>query len=159
VLADGGNLYLQVTRAPDGTIRRSWLFRYELDGRRREMGLGATRTVGLSEARERAQRARLQLQDRIDPIAERDKAIEARAVETAKHRTFAEVAAAYLNAHRHDWKNAKHAAQWQTSLTKETRAIAHLPVAAIDTAHVLEVLQPIWTRKPETASRIRARIV
>jgi integrase len=158
LLADGGNLYLQVTRGERDHIRRSWLFRYERDGKRREMGLGALHTRGLMEAREEAKRLRQLLLDGIDPIDHRRKTIESRAIESAKDKTFAEVAVAYLKAHKDDWKNPKHAAQWQTSLTKDAKAIANLPVAAIDTAHVLEVLEPIWKTKPETASRTRGRI-
>jgi hypothetical protein len=60
--------------------------------------------------------------------------------------------------HRNDWKNPKHITQWENSLTKDAKAIANLPVAAIDTSHVLDVLEPIWRKKPETASRTRGRI-
>jgi integrase len=157
-LADGGNLYLQTTFGKEGLARRSWVFRFERDGRRREMGLGPLHTRGLKEAREEARRLRELLLQGVDPIEHRRKAVEARAVESAKYKTFAQVAAAYLKAHKADWKNVKHAAQWETSLTKETRAIANLPVAAIDTAHVLAVLEPIWRAKPESASRTRGRI-
>jgi integrase len=158
LLADGGNLYLQLTRGEGHHIRRSWLFRYERDGQRHDMGLGPLHTRGLKEAREEAKRLRLLLHDGIDPLQHRQKTIENRAVEAAKDKTFSEVAATYLRAHRDDWKNPKHAAQWETSLTKDCKAIANLPVAAIDTAHVLQVLEPIWRKKPETASRIRGRI-
>ena len=158
LLADGGNLFLQLTRGQNDHVRRSWLFRYELNGRRREMGLGATHTRSLKEAREEAKPLRQLLLDGIDPIEHRKKNIESRAVESAKNKTLAEVAAAYLKAHRDDWKNPKHVKQWETSLTKETKAIANLPVAAIDTAHILQVLEPIWRTKPETASRTRGRI-
>src|SRR6516165_2832729 len=71
LLADGGNLYLQVTRGDGNYVRRSWLFRYELGGRRREMGLGALHTRGLKEAREEAKRLRLLLLDGVDPIDNR----------------------------------------------------------------------------------------
>ena len=155
---DGGNLYLQVTRGDGDYVRRSWLFRCELGGRRREMGLGALHTRGLKEAREEAKRLRLLLLDGVDPIDNRQKTLESRAVESAKNKTFSEVATAYLKAHRDDWKNPKHAAQWETSLTKDCKTIAGLPVAAIDTAHILQVLEPIWRKKPETASRTRGRI-
>jgi len=151
VYADGGNLFLQTSLGADGHIRRSWIFKYELNHRRREMGLGSTYTRTLKEARDEAKRLRLLLLDGIDPIDARDKEAESKAVAAAKDKTFAEVA-------QHDWTNLKHASQWQTSLTKEAKAIAHLPVAKIDTSHVLSVLQPIWKSKPETASRLRGRI-
>ena len=158
LLADGGNLYLQLTRGDANHIRRSWLFRYQRNERRREMGLGALHTRSLKEAREEAKRLRQLLLEGIDPLEHRRKDIEGRAVASAKNKTFAEVAAAYLSAHRNDWKNPKHVTQWENSLTKDAKAIANLPVAAIDTSHVLEVLEPIWRRKPETASRTRGRI-
>jgi integrase-like protein/Arm domain-containing DNA-binding protein len=158
LLSDGGNLKLQLIREESDHILRSWLFCYERDGQRHEMGLGALHTRGLKEAREEAKRLRLLLLDGIDPLEHRRKTVESRAVEAAKSKTFAEVAAAYLKAHRDDWKNPKHAWQWQHSLTKDCKAIANLPIAAIDTAHILQVLEPIWRKKPETASRTRGRI-
>jgi integrase len=157
-LADGGNLYLQATRGEDGHIRRSWVFRCELNGRRRDAGLGPLHTRGLKEAREEARRLRLLLLDKVDPLEHRKKAAEARAVEAAKDKTFAEVAAAYIAAHRADWRNPKHAKQWEASLTKEAKVIANIPISAINTSHILSVLEPIWRTKPETASRTRGRI-
>jgi hypothetical protein len=158
LLADDGNLYLQLTRGEGGHVRRSWLFRYDFSKRRREMGLGPLHTRGLKEAREEAKRLRQLLLDGIDPLEHRRKDIEGRAVESAKNKTFSEVAAAYLSMHRNDWKNPKHITQWENSLTKDAKAIANRPVAAIDTSHVLEVLEPIWRKKPETASCTRGRI-
>jgi integrase len=156
--ADGGNLFLQTSFGADGHVRRSWTFKYELRGRRREMGLGATHTRTLKEARDEAKRLRQLLLDAVDPIDSRDRDAEAKAVAAAKDKTFSEVARQYLTAHRDDWTNLKHAAQWQTSLTKEAKAIVNLPVAKIDVSHVLSVLQPIWKSKPESASRLRGRI-
>jgi integrase len=159
LLPDGGNLFLQATRNKrTGLMSRSWLFRYERDGVRHEMGLGPVHTRSLAEARDEAKRLRLLRLDGTDPLEHRDRANEARAVEAAKNKTLGQVAAAYLKAHRQDWKNPKHAAQWETSLTKDVKAIANLPVAKIDTAHILQVLEPIWREKPESASRTRGRI-
>jgi integrase len=158
LLADGGNLYLQLTTGPDNHVRRSWLFRYEINGRRREMGLGALSSRTLNEAREKAKALRLLLADGIDPLDDRRRIDEARAVEAAKNKTFGAVATAYFDAHGDDWKNSKHAAQWAASLTRDSKAICDLPVAAIGTEHVLDVLKPIWRTKPESASRTRGRI-
>jgi integrase len=154
---DGGdhpNLYLQITKP--GV--KSWLFRYQIGPRERWASLGPLHTVSLAEARVKARKYRQQLLDGIDPLDAKRKAAEAAAVEAAKDKTFAEVAQAYLKAHEHDWTNAKHAAQWEASLVKDCKAIAHLPIAAIDTAHVLQVLEPIWIKKPTTANRTRTRI-
>ena len=87
LLADGGNLYLQLTRGDASHIRRSWLFRYQLNERRREMGLGALHTRSLKEAREEAKRLRQLLLDGTDPLERRRKDIEGRAVASAKNKT------------------------------------------------------------------------
>jgi integrase len=163
LIADGSNLYLQVSYGrADGTnerpIRRSWVFRYELDGKRREMGLGSIELRSLKEAREKALEYRRLLLDGIDPLAHLRRGREAAAVAASKDRTFGEVAREYLDIHKHDWKNAKHAAQWQASLTEHAAAIAKVPVAAVNTTHMLDILQPIWRVTPETASRTRGRI-
>ena len=68
LLPDGGNLYLQTTRTKTGDVNRSWVFRYELDGKRHDMGLGPLRDFSLAEARERARALRQQLHHRIDPL-------------------------------------------------------------------------------------------
>lgn len=73
--------------------------------------------------------------------------------------TFSQCAAAYIESHRASWSNAKHALQWETTLrTYAYPVFGNLPVAAIDTALVVRALEPIWSVKPETASRLRGRI-
>jgi integrase len=153
--ADGGNLYLQISDF--GT--KSWVIRFTLHGRAREMGLGPLHTVTLAEAREKAREARKLLLEGVDPIEIREaKHAEAR-LEAAKAVTFNECAKAYIKSHQTGWKNAKHAAQWQTTLdTYAAPVFGNLPVAAVDTALVMKVLDSIWTDKPETATRLRARI-
>lgn len=146
---DGGGLYLQVSAA--GT--KSWIFRYTLRGRAREMGLGALSVISLAEARERAQVCRRQLADGVDPIDARD---DARAA--AAH-TFEACAAEYIKANEAGWKNAKHADQWRNTLaTYAYPTIGAMPAAAITTAHVVKILEPIWKSKTETATRVRQRI-
>src|SRR5262249_38961165 len=79
----------------------------------------------------------------------------AAAVEAAKAMTFADCATAYINAHEAGWRNPKHRQQWKNTLaTYVSPVVGKLPVAAVDTGLVLKVLEPIWTRKPETASRV-----
>jgi integrase len=153
--ADGGGLYLQVSAW--GT--KAWLFRYMLDGRARQMGLGPLHTVSLADARERARSARVKLLDGADPIdAKREQRLALKA-ETAKLVRFREAADKYIGAHRSGWRNAKHAEQWEATLTTYAYPIlGDLSVAMIDTAHVMKVLEPIWTTKTETASRVRGRI-
>lgn len=153
--SDGNGLYLNTDKAG----RKSWVFVYTVQGRTREMGLGSYPTVSLEEARRLAAQARQQLRNGIDPIEARKVQERAKALDAAKAMTFDECAAAYIQAHRAGWKNAKHAAQWESTLkTYASPVIGKLPVAAIDKAMVLKVLEPIWTAKPETASRLRGRL-
>jgi integrase len=153
--ADGGGLYLQVTSAG----ARSWIYRFSLAGRSREMGLGSLALLSLQEARAKALEARRLRHEGIDPIEAR-RATRARArLETAKAVTFTECAGSYIKAHRAGWRNDKHAAQWQSTLaTYAEPTFGALPVQAIDTALVLKVVEPIWTTMPETAGRVRGRI-
>jgi integrase len=152
--ADGGGLYLQVTEGG-----ASWIYRYMLVGRPREMGLGPLALFGLSEARAKALDARRLCHEGIDPIDAR-RAIRAKArLDAAKAVTFMECADSYIKAQRAGWRNGKHAAQWEATLATYAKpVIGALPVQAIDTALVLKVLEPIWTAKPETAGRVRGRI-
>lgn len=153
--ADGGGLYLQVSIF--GT--KSWVFRFTRGGKSREMGLGPLHTVSLAEARGKAADSRRLLLAGMDPIEARNAIKTAAKLDASKARTFSECAAAYIKAHRAGWKNAKHAEQWENTLaTYAAPKIGALPVQAIDTGLVMSVLEPIWTTKPETASRLRARL-
>lgn len=152
---DGGGLWLQVSSSGS----KCWVFRYDRSGSRHEMGLGAVHTVDLATARVQAQACRLQLQHGIDPLAERQRARAARMRELARQLSFDECAAAYIAAHRAGWANAKHAAQWESTLSRYASPyIGALPVAAVDTHLIVKVLVPIWSTKTETATRLRGRI-
>lgn len=153
--ADGGNLWLQVARGGS----KSWVLRYTLAGKAREMGLGSVSTFTLQDARDRAQAARKLLADGVDPIdAKRDAQQQAR-MEASSRRTFASCAAAYVKAHEAGWKNAKHAAQWTATLeTYAFPVLGEMLVCDVETAHVLRLLEPVWRTKAETASRLRGRI-
>lgn len=159
MLCDGGGLNLQVSAGADGTIRKSWLYRFAADGRERQMGLGSLANVSLAEARERAADARRLREQGIDPIAQRDAQRAAQCLATAKAMTFDQCAEAYIAAHRAGWRNAKHAAQWRNTIaTYVSPLLGKLPVQAVDVPLVMKSLEPIWTTKPETASRVRGRI-
>lgn len=152
---DGLGLYLQVR---EGNAR-SWIYRYRASGRLRDMGLGPAHSVTLAEARERAEMCRALRQKGLDPIEQRLK--EKRAAQTAASRvmTFEQCATAYIDAHKPGWKNAKHAGQWTTTLEAYVYPVfKEASVADIDRELVLQVLNPIWNEKTETASRIRGRI-
>lgn len=157
---DGGGLWLQVTegKAP-GQINKSWVFRFMLDGRARKMGLGSLNTFTLAEARERARAQRQLLADRIDPI-ERKMAESDRQAREAKERLpFKEAAEKFLAVHRDQWSNAKHQAQWESTLRKYTNPIAARPVAAIDGALITDCIAMLLRDgKRETADRVQQRI-
>jgi integrase len=152
---DGGGLYLQVSEW--GT--KAWVFRYMVNGRARTMGLGDIDTFTLKEARERARDARQLLADDIDPLERRQKARDAARIEAAHTITFKDAAQRYIKVFKPAWKNSKHGDQWQATLDTYANPIfGDLPVSAIDTALVMKALEPIWTTKTETASRVRGRV-
>jgi len=153
--ADGNGLYLQISRWKT----KSWMLRYQLSGRAREMGLGALGTVGLKEAREKARAARLLLIDGTDPIEARIAKKRMLKAELAKRVTFREAAEQCIASRRDGWRNEKHAAQWTATLSRYVYPIiGGLSVAQIETGHILKILEPIWSTKTETASRVRGRI-
>lgn len=148
-------LYLQVTDSG----ARSWILRATVGTRRRDMGLGGFPDVTLAGAREAARVARLKIKDGIDPVEESQAKRSALAASQAAAIAFGEAAAKYIEAHEAGWKNAKHAAQWTSTLeTYAFPTIGKIRVSDIETAHVISILEPIWTTKTETASRLRGRI-
>jgi integrase len=152
---DGRGLYLCVTNAG----ARSWVLRYMLAGRAREMGLGSAVDVTLADARQKAADARKLKAAGIDPLDRKnEQAATARTVQ-AKLVTFEQAAAAYVADQRSGWRSAKHATQWKQSLEDYAYPlIGTLSVAKIDTGLVTKILQPLWTEKTVTASRLRGRI-
>lgn len=159
-ITDSAGLHLYVK---PGQATGSWVLRYTLHGRRRDLGLGAFPAVSLAEARRLADDARAQIRQGVDPKVARAAArtAHAQAVAAAKARTvtFEAAAEATIAAKRDGWSNAKHAAQWHASLKQHAfPTLGSMPVGDITTAHVLDVLKPIWTTRTETASRIRQRI-
>jgi integrase len=152
---DGGGLYLQVSAGG----AKSWIFRFMLNHRAREMGLGPVDVVPLAEARKRAAECRRMRHDGIDPIEARKAERDQKRFEAAKTMTFEACAAAYIDAHKASWKNAKHRDQWPNTLkTYAGPVFGSLPVQSVDVGLVMKVLEPIWQTKPETASRLRGRI-
>lgn len=153
--SDGGGLYLQITK---GGVK-SWLFRYMRNGKARGMGLGPLHTISLAEARTKALSCRKQLLDGTDPLDQKQARKVAKKIEDTKKFTFMECALAYIEAHRAGWKNAKHAAQWESTLeTYAEPVFGNAAVSTIDTPSIIKVLEPIWLTKTETATRVRGRI-
>jgi len=144
--SDGGNLYLVVS--PNGS--RKWVLRFTLRGRAKEMGLGTPPTVSLADAREKAATARRKIDQGLNPIDERkrDNGVP----------TFGEMADQVREALSAGFRNEKHRAQWKSTLATYAAPLRNKPMDTITTDDVLAVLKPIWTLKPETASRVRGRI-
>lgn len=152
---DGGNLYLQVGASGS----KSWLFRYAVGGRERQMGLGSLTAFTLSEARHRAKDQRKLLADGLDPLAIKQESQLQRRLADSNIITFDKAAAAFIESHSPGWKNAKHGDQWRNTLaTYASPVFGAMPVSTINKALVLRVLEPIWQTKNETASRLRGRI-
>lgn len=153
----GGVAGLALQVLPSGG--RTWVLRMMIGKKRRDMGLGGFPDVPLSQARERAREAREKVRKGIDPIEEAKSARQALKAQQAAAMTFRQAAAAYIYAHRAGWRNAKHAQQFSNTLKQHAYPVmGDLDVAAVDLPHVLKVLEPIWTTKTETASRLRGRI-
>jgi integrase len=151
--ADGGGLYLAISK--DGaTERRRWVFLFRRQGKLKEMGLGSAASVSLAQARELAAKWRAEIAAGRNPMDSR--AAERRAQKAVP--TFGEVAAELHAAKSHGWRNLKVRQQWMSPLQRYATRLIAMPVNEIATEHVLAVLEPIWSAKPETASRVRSRI-
>src|SRR6516165_8331643 len=153
VYADGGGLYLQITKGG-----ASWVYRFMLNGRAREMGLGPVHTITLAEARERATQARKLRLDGYDPIERRRSERAAQRVAEATAISFRQCGDAFIASHGAAW-GAVHQRQWTNSLAQHVHpVIGDVRVHAIDTTLVMKVIEPLWRSIPETAYRIRGRI-
>lgn len=150
---DGGGLYFQISRSGS----RSWIFKFTLYGRTREMGLGALSVVSLASARVEAVRCRTLLKDKVDPIEARKDSRKTAQAEAS--RLFDAAAADYIETHRPGWKNEKHIQQWENTLaTYAGPVIGKMDVRDVGTDEIKRILEPIWISKRETASRLRGRI-
>lgn len=153
---DGGGLYVLVSAAG----ARSWVFRFRsrATGKHRDKGLGSLSVVSLADARRQAEACRKLLARGVDPI-DRAQRARVRAAEAVAHRrTFGWCLEQYIASRADGWKNEKHKAQWSSSVTTHAARLIAMDVASITTDDVLAVLEPIWSTKTETASRVRQRI-
>lgn len=164
--ADGGNLYFRVARpnkksrqSSNAAGARGWVFRFTVDGRTRDMGLGAYPEIGLAAARDHAEKSRTLVKEGFDPIEQRRARRAEQRVTAAKSQSFDACVREYIADHEAGWRNAKHRAQWSKTLARYASPVfGKLPVSEIDDGLVLRALKPIWYSKPETASRVRGRI-
>lgn len=144
--SDGGGLYLNVK--PTGA--KSCICMYTRDGRRQVLGLGSYPAIRVSAAREKASEPRTALASGVDANVARF---------PRQEPTFAECTTQFLASMERQWRNDKHLAQWRSTLGEAyCLPILKMRVADINTDHVLKVLAPIWSTKPETGSRLCGRI-
>jgi integrase len=163
-IGDGGGLYLQITKGGS----KSWLFRYQLRGKSREMGLGSYGVddagVTLSDARRSAKRASLQLAEGLDPIEERSLAAAQQRVTQQEQlgnaqRTFRVVAEEFITAEAQGWKNLRTERLWRASLESHVyQKLGNVPVANIDRAMVKEAVQTVWISAPSIGRKVLRRI-
>jgi integrase len=147
--SDGGNLYIRVKESG----ARSWVFRYKLAGQVKELGLGSLNTVTILDARKFAKGMNQFL------LLGKNPALYLKADSTLELKTFKERAIEYIESKRDGWRNAKHAAQWLSTLEEYAYPkLGKMYPSEITLADVLSVLTPIWKSKTETASRLRGRI-
>jgi integrase-like protein/Arm domain-containing DNA-binding protein len=154
-LADGGGLYLQTT----ATGATSWIYRFMLGRRRREMGLGPYPAVSLAAARKSATDARSLVKAGRDPIEARNAERTRKRLEDAKGTTFDEAADQFITSNEAAWRSTTHRAQWRISLaTYASPIIGTIPVEDIGVPEITRILKPLWQTKVETAARLRGRI-
>jgi integrase len=164
-LPAGDNLHLLVRRNPKGDIGKYWTFIYTKGGTTRTMGLGVAegpKAVDFREARDKADELLRSIRNGADPVGDRKREKTTKAAAEAKAErdavTFWQAAEAHMETHRDGWKNDVHARQWEQTLTDHAAPLHAIPVAQVSTDDVLGVLQPIWSKMPETASRLRGRV-
>lgn len=152
---DGGNLLFRVTAAKNA----NWVFRYAKQGIERSIGLGGYPIISLQEARKKAEQYRALIAKGIDPLeAKRTQQLQ-QAEALLKLKTLKEASLDYINTHRPTWRNAKHAAQWLSTLNSYAFPISgNKPLCEVTTDDIVSILSPIWRDKPETASRLRGRL-
>jgi integrase len=152
--SDGGGLYFRVLPGH----KCYWVYRYTVAGKERETSLGPYPELGLAEARiQHAELRKMVKVDRADPIAQKRRAKASAAQPSAKP-SFGQCADEFIAAHEPSWKNQKHTWQWRQTLGQYAGPIRAIPVDEIKTADILAVLRPIWSKTPETASRLRGRL-
>ncbi|MEM7069429.1 MAG: integrase arm-type DNA-binding domain-containing protein [Pseudomonadota bacterium] len=150
--ADGDCLYLSVSK----TGSKSWIFLFQKNKIRKEMGLGSynrgSAQVSLARARQKAEEIRAILGDGGDPFVEFSERKDQNRI------SFGEASDQYLATMESQWSNPKHRDQWHMTLSVYAKPIRRLPVDGLATDDILRVLKPIWQSKTETASRLRGRV-
>lgn len=159
MLADGNGLYLRI----GATGGKSWIYRFQIAGKRRDMGIGNLADLPLAKAREEVATLGKLVRQGIDPIdhreAQRTAQQQAEAAAQTKAMTFGEAATDYIDSQKDGWQNAKHIDQWRNTLTTYCSKFADKAVGTVTLDDVEAALRPVWLKKTETATRVLARIV
>lgn len=150
----GGGLYLQTA---EGSA--SWLLRYQRHGKEHWLGLGPKSVFSLKQAKARARSAQQQIYDDIDPLQAKREQRRLKALEDSRKITFSAATQLYYAGHEKKWSTHKHRQAFLNTLKQYADpVIGDWPVADVDTAAVLRIIEPIWEKKNQTASRIRGRV-
>jgi len=148
-------LRLQIAKAGS----KSWILRTNVHGKTREIGLGGYPTISLKKARDNAVTLIEQIRSGIDPIEQRKQVALEKELAKAKIKTFAECKEAFIANKEPEWANPKSSQQWHSTLDRYAMFIlGKLPVSVIETHHIQSVLEPIWSKIPDTATKLRGRI-
>jgi integrase len=154
-VGDGGGLFLQVSQSG----AKSWIFAFSLRGRRREAGLGPVARVSLKAARAARDACNVLIRAGTDPIEHRKRQHAAAALADGSNVTFKVAADAYIASHRAEWRNVKHAHQWENTLRDYAMPVlGSLSVRDINTGHIMRVLEPHWLTKNPTMINVKGRI-
>ena len=138
---------------------KSWVLRVIVGAKRKDIGLGGYPEISLADAREKAKELRQQIRQGIDPVLQRKETKAALIKSQMAGLTFADATAQFVNLHKAKWKISKYAGTWEASIkTYAYPVIGKLPIRDIELQQIVSVLQPIWTTKTETASRLRGRL-
>ena len=150
---DGNGLYLSIYKPGRG----KWSFRYTLNKKAREMGLGSFPEVSLLEARQHALSNKQSLSKKIDPIDEKNRA---QILRQQQNKKFSDIADIYISTKKKDeWTNPKSEQQWRNTIaTYASPILDRKPFIDINNDDIVEVLLPIWTTKTETARRLQQRL-
>lgn len=151
---DGGGLYLMIRKSG----LKTWIYRYAIDGRTRDMGLGTVSNMNdIAEARKAADMARLKVKAGQDPLDVKVEKQAVNEVERAKKRRFGDVLDDFFISKDRTgyFTTARTRSRWHYNLYSHAKALHSLSIDSIETRDVYAVLEPMWLTKTETASRTR----
>ena len=137
-------------------MNKNWIVRYQIDGKRREIGLGKYPFISLKDARQKLFNIKKMIYDGIDPLEIKK---ELQLQKQKKKITFQEMCEEFINTFQVEWTNKKQRQQWTNTLkTYAYPIIGKLPLDKINNKHICKILNPIWNTKHETATRVRQRL-